>query len=120
MGRLGMLARRAARVPAAICSVLLDDGERVEQLVAGDVLGEGGVAVLTDRRLLVANAREWKPDVRSLAVGPELQVVGLGDDRSASLTFTGVGDPLLIENIGDTALAREMAQRVRRRTGQAS
>ena len=114
-----MLTRRSARTAAAIASVLLEDGELVEQVLQGSYLGKSAVAVLTDRRLLVVNDREWKPDVRSIAIDPSLQVQGIGDDKSASLTFTGSGEPLSLETISDTALARELAQRVRLRTGQA-
>ena len=99
--------------------MLLEDGERVEQLVGGRYLGESAVGLLTDRRFLVVNDREWRPDVRSIPVDPSVHVQGYGDDKSASLTFSGVGEPLTIESISDTALAREMAQRVRMRTGQA-
>ena len=114
-----MLPRRSARTAAAIASVLLDDGELVEQVVPGKYLGHNAVGVLTDRRLLVVNDREWTPDVRSVAISPGLAVQGFGDDRTASLTFSGDGDPLSIEGISETGLARELAQRVRGRTGQA-
>ncbi|MGY6500564.1 MAG: hypothetical protein ACXIVQ_06740 [Acidimicrobiales bacterium] len=117
MGRLGFSAKRNARVPAAITSALVDDGEVVEHLVQGTFHGKNAVLALTDRRLLVVNDREWRPDVRTVTLGASTQVQGFGDDRTAALTIIGDGDPLEVTNIGDPALAREMAQRIRARVG---
>ena len=111
------MSRRSGRTAAAIASVLLEDGEVVECLVQGDHLGAKAVAILTDRRLLVVNDKEWKPVVTSLHLVVGDSVQGFGDDRSASLTFTSGGVPLSIESISDTALARELAQRARAKIG---
>ncbi|MFA7476300.1 MAG: hypothetical protein WC184_00185 [Acidimicrobiia bacterium] len=119
LGRLGMLSRRSAKTAAAVISALLHDGEMVEFGVGGNFLGKSAFAVLTDQRLLLVNDREWKPDVVNLDVDSSLEVQGMGDDRSASLTFTSGATTVMVESISDTALAREMAQRVRARTGQA-
>jgi hypothetical protein len=113
-----MLTRRSARTSAAIASALLDDGEVVECLVQGTYLGSNAVAVLTDRRVLVVNDKEWKPAVATLHLSAGDSVQGFGDDRSASLTFTSGGSQLSVESIGDTALAREMAQRARAQIGE--
>lgn len=114
-----MLARRSAKTAAAIISVVLGDGEMVEFGVGGNYLGKSAFAVLTDQRLLIVNDREWKPDVVSLDVDNQLTVQGMGDDRTASLTFASGPTMVLVDGISDTALAREMAQRIRARTGQA-
>lgn len=115
VGRLGFSAKRNARVSAGIVTALLRDGERAEQLVQGSFLDKNAVAVLTDQRLLVVNDREWKPDVRSVDLTSAITVEGMGDDRSASLTIAGVGEPVAITGIGDPAQAREFAHRIRTR-----
>jgi hypothetical protein len=109
---LGFSAKRNARVSAGIATALLHDGELTQQLVQGSFLGKNAVAVLTDRRLLVVNDREWKPDVRSVELTSGVTVEGMGDDRSASITISGVGDPMEISGI-DPAHAREFAHRIR-------
>ena len=98
--------------------MLLEDGEVVECLVQGDYQGSHAVAVLTDRRVLVVNDKEWKPSVVTLHLGPGDSVQGFGDDRTASLTFTSSGTQVVVEGIGDTGLAREMAQRARTQIGE--
>ena len=118
VARLGFSAKRNARVAAGISTAILEDGEVAEQLVQGSYLGKNAVAILTDRRLLVVNDREWKPDIRSIALDPALTVSGMGDDRSAALTFSGVGDPVEVSGI-DATHAREFAHRVRTRLGTA-
>lgn len=113
-----MMTRRSARTAAAIASALLDDGEVVECLVQGSYEGSSAVAVLTGRRLLVVTDKEWKPSVVTVPLSSGDSVQGFGDDRSASLTFTSGGSVVSFESIGDTALAREMAQRARSRIGE--
>jgi len=115
--RLGFLTKRSARLPALIAATELADGERVELIVQGTWLGRTAVGVLTDRRLVVANDREWKPDIRSVETGPGLVVQGWGDERSASLHLSGAGEPVGIADIGDAGLARELAQALRARAG---
>jgi hypothetical protein len=113
VGRLGFSAKRNARVSAGIVTALLDDGEHAQQLVQGSFLGKHAVAVLTDRRLLIVNDREWKPDVRSMALRSDLTVEGMGDDRTASLTFRCGGEIVEVSGIGDPSQARELAHRIR-------
>jgi hypothetical protein len=117
VGRLGFTAKRNARVAAGIASAVLDDGETVQQLVHGSYLGKHAVVVVTDRRLLFVNDREWKPDIRSIELTPDLTVSGMGDDRSATLTFSGQGEPAELSGI-DAAQAREFAHRVRTRVSE--
>jgi hypothetical protein len=113
-----MMTRRSARVAVAIASALLDDGEVVECLVQGSYMGSNAVAVLTDRRLLVVNDKEWKPAQVTLHMSAGDSVEGFGDDRTAALTFHSGGQSVAIESIGDTGLAREMAQRARTQIGE--
>jgi hypothetical protein len=109
--------RKAAKAPATALAVLLRDGELVECLVVGTLLGEGGIAALTTERLLFVTEREWVPDVMELPVVAGLTVQGMQDERTASLTFQHGPHTVLIERISDRPLAMEMAQRVRTRAG---
>ncbi|MEZ5183802.1 MAG: hypothetical protein R2702_18290 [Acidimicrobiales bacterium] len=119
VGRLGSSARKGSKVAIAIASALLDDGEMVEAAVAGKVEGNGAVLVLTDRRALLVDDREWRPYVERLTVDGGLTVQGWQDDRSASLTFQFAGRQVVLDQIVDRPLAVEMAQRIRHRTGAA-
>jgi len=113
-----MMSRRSARVAAAIASSVLEDGELVECLVQGSYQGSNAVAVLTGRRLLVVNDKEWTPAIVSVHLSAGDSVQGFGDDRSASLTFTSGDTVVSVESISDTALARELAQRARAQIGE--
>jgi hypothetical protein len=116
-GRLSNPARKAARIPATVAAALLHDGETVELMVVGRVLGLDAVAVLTDQRLLLVNDNALKPSVQGFEVDPELQVQGWEEGRTASLLLNRGQDGGRIDSIGDTGLAREMAGRIRARTG---
>ena len=109
--------RKAAKTPALVLAVLLRDGEVVQCLVVGQVLGVDGVAALTDQRLVFVTEREFEPDVFELPVDASLTVAGMQDDRTASLTFQHGPHSAVIERISDRPLAMEFAQRVRARTG---
>jgi hypothetical protein len=119
IGRLGSGARKTSKVAVAIAGALLDDGEVVEAAVAGRVEGNGAVLVLTDRRLLLVDDRQWRPLVERLVVDAGLQVQGWQDDRTASLTLLTEGRQLVIDQIPDRPIAVELAQRIRYRTGAA-
>ncbi|MDZ7677914.1 MAG: hypothetical protein U5K29_05150 [Acidimicrobiales bacterium] len=118
VGRLGFGAKRSARVSAGIATALLGDGEHAQQLVQGSYLGKNAVAILTDRRLLVVNDREWKPDIRSVTITPQITVEGMGDERSATIRIHGDGDMVEISGIGDPDQAREFAHRIRTRVAE--
>jgi len=115
VARLGNSARKASRVALGITSVLLEEGELVECLVAGKVNELDGVAVLTDRRLLLHNDRQWAVDQLSLPVDAALGVQGLADGGTATLTFTREAIAVPVSRIADVPLAQELAQRVRAR-----
>lgn len=115
VARLGNGARRAGRVALGICSALLEDGEVVECLVVGKVNELDGVAVLTDRRVLLHNDRQWAVDQVSMPVDAGLSVQGLAERGVATLTFVRDGVAAPITRVPDVALAQELAQRVRAR-----
>ncbi len=119
-GRLGGGARKSGAVALGIASALLRDGEVVECVVLGRFAEANGVVALTNQRLLLANDRQWKPDVVSLAVDGGLVVQGWQDERTAALVFQHDTTSASVDHIGDRALAQEMAQRIRARTGTAA
>jgi hypothetical protein len=115
--RLGGGARRSGKVALAVLATSLAEGEVVAVVVQGRFRGESAVAALVDGKVVVANDRQWKPDVVTLVVDGDLVVHGWQDDRTATLTFS-VGDRHeVIERIGDRGLAIEMAQRIRHAQG---
>jgi len=117
--RLSPGSLRAGRVALAILSALLERDEQVEILVQGRYQHQAGVAVLTDRRLLLVNDHEWLPDIREISITPDLVVQGWKDDREASLVFVTEGQSCTLSMILDLELAKEFADRVRRRVAEA-
>jgi hypothetical protein len=115
LGRLGGGARRGAKASAAALGVLLSEGEVVEGLVAGQVYGANALGALTNKRLIVVNDRDFKPDVIEIALDSGTTVQGWQDDRSAALLLQGGGVTAQIERIADRPLAMELAQRIRAR-----
>lgn len=115
--RLGGSPRKQSRIALAVAGAILEPGELVEALVAGRLDDHPAVLVLTDRALLLADERQWKPVAERLALDPSLQVQGWQDDKTASLTLLSAGRQLVVERIADRPMAVEMAQRIRARTG---
>jgi hypothetical protein len=117
-GRISGGSRRSARAAILVASALLRDGERAEQLVVGRVGDHPAALVLTDRRLVVVDEREWHPGVTEIPLTPGLVVQGMADDRAASLTFSQHGVQIVhVDHIGDIALAQQLAAAVRGRAG---
>lgn len=116
VARLSNSARKAGRAALAVASVLLEAGELVECVVQGKVNDLDGVAVLTDRRILVLNDRQWQPDQISFAYDAALGVQGIAEGGSATLTLQRDGVMARIVRIGDVPLAQEAAQRIRARS----
>ena len=116
-GRLGGSSRKHARIALAVAGAVLEADEVVEAVVAGRLDGNVAVVVLTDRALVLADERQWRPVVERFALDAGLQVQGWQDDRTASLTLLHGGRQLVVDRIADRPLAVEMAQRIRARTG---
>ena len=79
--------------------------------------GNHATLVLTDRSLLLADERQWRPHHERFTLDGGLQVQGWQDDRTASLTLLTGGRQLVVDGIADRPLAVELAQRIRARTG---
>lgn len=116
-GRLANGPRKQARAAFAVAGAVLEPGERVEALVAGKYEGNPALVILTDRGLLLVDDRPWKPIVERIDVDGSLQVQGMQDNRTASLAFHRNGGQQVVDQIADRALAVEMAQRIRHRSG---
>jgi hypothetical protein len=117
VSRFSGSARRASKAAVAVVGALLGDGELVECAVHGQFYGASALGVMTNRRLLLVNDREWKPDVASFNVDGALTIQGWQDERTASLMFQSGAQTAQLERIGDRPLAMEMAQRLRARAG---
>jgi hypothetical protein len=117
-GRLSGGARKAGRVALAVAATALDADEAVLTVVQGRVREIPGVAVVTPRRVLLANEREWAPEVISLPVTATLTVQGWQDEKVAALVFTDGETSETIDRIGDRPLAMELAQRIRAAVGE--
>jgi hypothetical protein len=118
VGLLGFGARRSSRTAILVAAAVLDADERVERLLVGRSADVPAALLLTDRRLLLADEREWRPHVVSIDVTPGLEVHGLEQDGSATLTFARDGAAVaVLDRIADGAAARSMASAVRQRAG---
>jgi hypothetical protein len=113
--RLSAAALRTGRVSLGILSMVLEPDEQVESLVGGRYQNQAGVAALTSQRIVIVNEHEWVPDIRVVALTPELVVQGWQDDRTASLIFITGGQSVTFSFIIDRPLAQEMAQLIRAR-----
>jgi hypothetical protein len=110
---LDPVEREACAVPIAVCGALLGGQEVVLGALAGQLLGHPAVVVLTNDRVLIANARRWKPLVDEFVPGPEVQVHLRHDRDVASITFVA-GDRLTgVDAITDVAGAISLAERIR-------
>lgn len=115
--RLNNASRRSGGRPAAILTHLLDDGEIVHHAIVGRFRGEDAIAALTDRRLMLVNAREWHPEVVEVASLAGATVEGWVERRVATVRITAGGDAHVIDRIGDTDEAAGFTAAVRERAG---
>jgi hypothetical protein len=113
--RLSRGSAKNARTALGLASVLLEDGEVVECVVAGKVNELDGLVCLTNRRLFVLNDRQWVPDQLSLPVDAAMSVRGEVAGSAASITIQREAHAAVITRIGDLPLAQELAQRIRAR-----
>ena len=93
----------------------LHDGEQVEIVLVGRFRGHDAVAVLTDRRLLLANAREWDPEVVSVENLSGLEVEGWIERRAATLRLTDGTMVHVMDRINDTSVAETFTAALRGR-----
>lgn len=114
LARMGEATRPYAEVPVLLAALLLHESETVIVVVPGLIDEEVGVAVVTDRRVLLVNGRRWNPVVSEFAIAPGLTVDGWQDAETAMLTFNA-GHSTRLSAIVDKPLAFEAAGVVRDR-----
>lgn len=117
VARLGGGSRKSGHAAFMVVLRSLEPGERVVMVVQCRFRGAPGAAALTDRRLLVVNAREWEPDVVPVGLEPGLTVQGWQDERHAAMKLRRDGHDLVIDRIADRAIAQEIAAAIRSRAG---
>lgn len=109
--------RELCAVPIGVCGALLGEQEVVLGLLAGHLMGHASVLMVTTSRVLIANARRWKPLLDQFLPSPEL-VVHLRHDRDvASMTIVQGPRLTTVDGISDVAGAMELTERIRRLAG---
>ncbi len=117
IGRLGNASRKLGKSAFMVLACTLDTDERVEVVVQGRFLGAAGVMALTDRRLLIVNAREWNPDVMPVGLEPGLTVKGWQDGGTAALVLARDGHELVVDRIADLDVVQQIVTQIRARSG---
>jgi hypothetical protein len=115
LARLGGGSRKNARAAATATALLMDEGEYAECAVQGQLYGSNAIVLLTNKRLLIVNDREFRPDVVEFTVDAAITVQGWADDRTAALLITRNDLSAQVDRIADKPLAQELAQRIRGR-----
>ena len=115
--RLSVDERESCAVPIGVCGALLGDQEVVLGLLAGHLLGHRAVMMLTNTRILISNARRWKPLLDQFLPSADLTVHVRHDRTVASVTIVQ-GDRLsTVDDIADVPAAVDMAERIRAMSG---
>ena len=91
----------------------LEPGEQVRALVCGEYLAHDGVAVLTDRRVVLANSRTFAPEINDMALTAVSDVKGWADSGRATLRFSGDAGTLVLGDIKEVDGAQAFAAAVR-------
>lgn len=115
MGRLGGGSRRNGSAAALVAAGTLQADETVELVIAGRFRGHDGVGVLTGRRLLLVNARQWSPEVVEVADLHGAEVEGWIERRAATVRITAAGEVHVMDRIPDTGVAEQFTAAVRSR-----
>lgn len=115
VARLSGGARKAGHAAFFVIAMALEPGERVEAVVQCRYRGADGALALTDRRIVIANSRQWQPELTPVGLEPGLTVRGWQDERTAALVFGRDGHELVVDRIGDRAAAQQIAAAVRTR-----
>ena len=91
----------------------LEPGEQAQALVCGEYLANDGVAVLTDRRVVLANSRMFAPEIHSLSLRSIKDVKGWADSARATLRFSSDDGAFVIGDIKEVESAQDFASAVR-------
>ena len=117
VAQLSGSGRRAGHGAFLVLGAALGASEQVEVVVPCRFLGTAGCVALTDQRLVLVTAREWRPDVLTIRLEPGLEVQGWQDERTAALVFSAGTEELVVDQIGERAAAQQLAASVRARVG---
>jgi hypothetical protein len=117
VSRLSGSGRKAGYAAFMVLARVLGEGEQVAVVASGRFRGAPAALALTNQRLLMVNAREWEPDVLPVELAAGLTVQGWQDERHAALVFARDGHEIVVDRIGDRAMAQEIAAGVRARVG---
>lgn len=88
----------------------------VKVAIGGRFRARDGAAVLTDRRLLLSNNREWDPEVVSLDRGAGIEVEHWVQRRAAILRFTAGGEQHVMDRVNDLTVAEVLVEALRDQT----
>ncbi len=91
----------------------LEADEPVEALICGEYLADDGVAVLTDRRVIVANSRTFAPEIHSMPLTSISDVKGWADSGRATLRFSSTDGVVVLGDIKEVESAQAFAAAVR-------
>lgn len=105
--------RERCAVPIGVCGALLGEQEVVLGAMTGHLLGHPAIVVLTNQRVIVANARRWKPLVDVFRPGPDLVVHTRHDRDVAAMTFVQGQNLTSVDDITDVAAALDLAERIK-------
>jgi len=106
---LSSATQKRAKPAVVAAAMALADGEEVTGFVCGQFMGEDGVAVLTDRRVLCINGRTFAPDQDSIGLGELTDVKGWIEGNRATLQITGGGHALVVGDIREVESAQKFA-----------
>ena len=108
-------SRRTARSAALVASTHFEPDEVVEIVVCGRFLGNDAVVVLTNNRLIIANDRQWDPEVISFQNLAGMSVEGWVERRWATLSLEDQSGTYVIDRINDTTVAETLADALQAR-----
>lgn len=112
---LGAGSKRAGKLVFPVLAAVLENGDVVDLMVQGGIRAEAGLAALVGSKIVLVNARQWKPDVLTIPITPTLQVQGTNYQNAANLLLVDGETQELVERITDLQLAFQFAQQVRMR-----
>ena len=115
LGKLMGGSRRTAKAAALSVASEFEADEVVEIAVAGRFRACDAVALLTNRRVILANDRAWDPEIVIIDDVAGLGVEGWAERRSATLRLTDGDDVHVFDRINDTAVAESLAHAIRSR-----
>ncbi|MEM7095633.1 MAG: hypothetical protein AAF567_21715 [Actinomycetota bacterium] len=110
---LSSATRKRSAAAVLVASMVIEDGETVEAIVCGEFQAHDAVAVLTDRRLLCVNARDFAPDQASIALTDLDDVKGWIEGNRATLQISGGSLDLVLGDVREVEAAQKFASDLR-------